>query len=494
MEHLDTRESQDDSRGAGGRGAEAGSDEAGGAELLRFLSSSPTPYHAAAGAAARLREHGFAEIDETERWRLEPGRAYALQRAGSAIVAFRVGTGAPADSGFRILAAHLDSPALKLKVRGTERFHDLLRVPVEVYGGPILSTWLDRDLGIAGRLMVRSRQAHGDADHSVESVLVRTDEPVAIIPNLAIHLNRELNKGFEYNPQDHLAALVNPARIAKDWCDPPERAESSTGSQGRERAGSQERASRELSRFPKAAAALVGELAENAAVELERVLSWDLMLWDTSAATTLGSGERLYAGGRLDNLVGAWSALEALVEAEPGEATQVVVLFDAEEIGSKAGPGADSSFLEGVLGRIVTALGGDSEDYYRAAARSLLVSNDAAHALHPGYAAKYDGDYAPVLGGGPAIKLNAKLRYATSTSGAARVEAAAEQAGVPLQYLAVRSDMRSGSTIGPFGWARTGIDPVDIGVPIIAMHSIRETGDLRDAHALVALQRRLLEM
>ena len=459
-------------------------------ELLRFLSSSPTPYHAAAGAASRLREQGFTEIHETERWRLEPGRAYFLQRAGSAIVAFRVGAGAPADSGFRILAAHLDSPALKLKVRGTERFHDLLRVPVEVYGGPILSSWLDRDLGIAGRLMVQSGEGRDAGRGCAESVLVSTDGPVAIIPNLAIHLNRDLNKGFEYNPQDHLAALVNPARLPE--APPGALSEAPDGTQRGSPGGAQGNARPPRARFPKAAGALVGELAENAGVELERVLSWDLLLWDTCAAEALGSGSRLYAGGRLDNLVGAWSALGALVGAEAGEATQVAVLFDAEEVGSRAGPGADSSFLEGVLGRVVSTLGGDTEDYYRAAACSLLVSNDAAHALHPGYAAKYDSDYAPVLGGGPAIKLNAKLRYATSTSGAARVEAAAEEAGVPLQYLAVRSDMRSGSTIGPFGWARTGIDPVDIGVPIVAMHSIRETGDLRDAHALVELQRHLL--
>ncbi len=428
--------------------------------LLQFLSASPTPYHAAEHAAQRLDELGFTCLDEAERWQLETGRNYYVMRAGSALLAFRIGHEAPAEGGFRVLSAHLDSPSLKLKLRGAERHGDLCRVPIEVYGGPILSTWLDRELGIGGRLMVRS------ASGEIHPLLVKTEEPVATIPNVAIHLNREVNKGFEYNAQDHLAALVN--------CGSPE----STPEPG--------------SRFPKAAGELATFLAELVGVAVDAVLGWDLSLWDTAPARPLGPGAQLYSGGRLDNLVGSWTAVEALGTSAAGRATQVLALFDAEEVGSRAGPGADSAFLEGVLSRIVTALGGDSEDYHRAMARSELVSNDAAHAMHPSYSAKYDPDYSPVLGRGPAVKLNAKLRYATSASGAARVVRGAEAAGVALQYLSTRSDMRSGSTIGPFGWARTGIDPVDIGVPILAMHSIRETGDLRDARAMVTLQQALL--
>lgn len=436
-----------------------------GAELLGFLNGAPTPYHAAACAAARLRAAGFTEIDERERWELEPGHGYFLTRAGSAVVAFRAGTQPPEESGFRILGAHLDSPALKLKLRGAERHYGVCRVPVEVYGGPILSTWLDRDLGIAGRLMVR-----GEAGE-LSAVSVKTPHAAAVIPNVAIHLNREVNKGFEYNPQDHLAALVDPGEH----------------SSGEQPAGDERNA-----RFPKAAGELAAYLAALAGVSAEQVLSWDLMLCDQAPAMRLGASGRLYSGGRLDNLVGSWSVLEALCTTGVSTAGQVVVLFDAEEVGSRAGPGADSSFLEGVLARIVAAVGGSPENYYRAMAHSLLVSNDAAHALHPSYPVKYDPDYAPILGEGPAIKLNAKLRYATSASGAARVVQLAEAAGISVQYLAVRSDMRSGTTIGPFGWARTGVDTVEIGVPILAMHSVRETGDLRDAETIVALQRLLL--
>ncbi len=451
--------------------ATGGETPAGTDDLLQYLSQSPTAFHAVRNAARVLEEHGFVQLHETEQWALSAGAKHYVIRNGGALVAFRVGKQTEADAGFRIAAAHTDSPALKLKLRGAKSAQGGFRVPVEVYGGPIVSTWLDRDLSIAGRVLVRR---HGE----IESRLLAARRPVAIIPNVAIHLNRDVNSGFEYNKHEHLPALLN--LTGPDQ--PPNGGNSATES-AREAPG----AATDV--FPNDAVPLVEYVAHELGEEPSTLLAADLLLWNPVPAQAMGGGGNLFTSGRIDNLAGAWSVLRAIVESQGSAATQVAVLFDNEEVGSLTGAGANSSFLESLLQRIVSARDSAPDAVARATPRSFLVSNDAAHALHPNFPGKYDEHYAPVLGEGPALKLNAALRYATTDTAAAQIIDTAQRAGVPLQYLANRADMRTGSTVGPYVWSRTGIATVDVGVPILAMHSIRETASLDDAGATRDLMR-----
>ncbi|MFW5688564.1 MAG: M18 family aminopeptidase, partial [Spirochaetota bacterium] len=318
-----------------------------------------------------------------------------------------------------------------------------LVLPTEIYGGPIQSTWADREIGVAGRLAT--------ADGSVH-LFELADR--GVVPNVAIHLNRKVNEGFAFNAQDHLAALVasDAGRSdgpATDWL------------------------------FERCARAVTGlEIDPGSVVELEA------LLFDPGAGSFLGHDGSIYLSPRIDNLAGVFTNLEAFVEG--GGGPRILALYNHEEVGSQTGEGAQSAMLEKLLARLVRASGGDDEDLAVALERSLVVSNDAAHALHPSYGEKYDPDYAPVLGGGPVLKVNGKYRYATTASTGARFARACSDAGVPMQRLANRSDIPSGSTVGPITWARTGIATVDVGIPILAMHSIREAGGTADLQSMIS--------
>ena len=376
----------------------------------------------------------------------------------------RQGALSPAQAGFRVVAAHTDSPALKLKPEGLHRKPGGTYVPVEVYGGPILSTWLDRELVLTGRAVLRKGESGLTSRH------FRTEEPCAVIPNLAIHLNREANKGFEYNAQDHLQL-----RIAISGND------------------SHRKANTEAGNVPNDAsekAAFWALIASELDCEVDDIVAVDVFAADLSGATLLADGETVVSG-RIDNLAGCYSSLQSFLEAEQSSATQILALFDNEEVGSRTASGADSEFLESVLTRLVSGAGAEQA---QARGKSLLVSNDGAHALHDGYAGKYDPDYAPVLGGGPVLKTNAGYRYASTTDGMAVVLETAKRKGVRLQFLAGRSDMRTGSTIGPFSWSRTGFCTVDMGIPMLAMHSIRETANMTDLRDITSLLTALLEL
>ncbi len=429
-----------------------------------YLNDSVCSALAADESAALLLASGFREVREDESWPADSGSEYFVRRANGGVVAVRQGNVSPAEAGFRVVAAHTDSPAFKLKSEGLHRKAGGTYVPVEVYGGPIRSTWLDRELVLTGRAVVRTDAGGLTPRH------FRTKKPCAIITNLAIHLNREVNKGFEYNAQDHLQV-----RLSISGSDSLRKANSDAGN-----------VPNDASEKAEFWALIASEL--NCSVD--SIVAADIFAADTAGATLL-SDEETIVSGRLDNLAGCYSSLQAFLQATPGDATQILALFDNEEIGSRTAAGADSGFLESVLSRLVP---GNVVEWAKAGRRSLLVSNDGAHALHDSYAAKYDPDYAPVLGGGPVLKTNAQYRYASTTDGMAVVLETAKRNEIQVQYLAGRSDMRTGSTIGPFSWSRTGFCTIDLGIPMMAMHSIRETANMTDIRDLTALLTPLLEL
>lgn len=417
------------------------------ATLLEFLQASPTPYHAAAAVVSRLESAGLPEHPRGGRWEKSDRGAGFVRLGDGAVLAYDLRGADPRD-GVTVLAAHTDSPALRIKERGAAWRKGYLALPTEVYGGPILSTWTDRELGIAGRAVARDG-----------SVRLYAAEPSVVIPNVAIHLNRKVNEGFAYNAQDHLVALAAAAAGTADGSAPE---------------------------------ALMAIVADASGMDASDVYEYEALLFDAAPGAAVGRDRSMFTASRIDNLAGCFTCLEAFLGAD-GSRPRVLALYNHEEVGSQTGEGAHSSGIESLVRRLVRLAGGDAEDATVAMERSTVVSNDAAHAIHPSYADKYDPDYAPVLGGGPVLKVNAMYRYATTAASAAAFAAACEAAGVPLQRLAGRSDMRSGSTVGPMTWARTGMQTVDVGIPLLAMHSLRETAGSADVESMVRALSAVLE-
>ncbi|MBX3190214.1 MAG: M18 family aminopeptidase [Labilithrix sp.] len=413
------------------------------ADLLAFLGESPTPFHAVASATARLRAAGFVEIAETDDWSaLGPGR-YAFAHGGSSLFAFVIPDGKRV-AGFRIVGAHTDSPNLRLKPTPEYKKEGYAQLGVEVYGGALLSSWLDRDLSLAGRVLVRGA---GKNAKTLEPRLVRFTRPMLRVAQLAIHLDRDVNeKGLVLNRQEHLAPIFGLADgDAKD---------------------------------------LPAMLAEELGVPKERICGSDLMLYDVVPPTLGGrSGEMIFSA-RLDNLAMSHAAIHALLDAADGAAAGELVpfaaLFDHEEVGSETAYGAQSGALPRALERIVLARGGSREDHHRALAGSLCVSADMAHAVHPNYESRHEARHKPVLNGGPVIKTNSQQRYATSGATAALFRDLCARADVPVQHYAHRTDLPCGSTIGPIASTLLGIRTVDVGNPMLSMHSIRELAGARD--------------
>ncbi|HUX14486.1 MAG TPA: M18 family aminopeptidase [Spirochaetia bacterium] len=419
--------------------------------LRAFIESSPTPYHAALSISERLEGDGFLRLAEADAFSLTPAGKYFVRRGG-AVVAFRIGEQPASSIGFRVAAAHTDSPTLKLKVGAERRRHGVVSVPVEVYGGAIVSSWIDRDLGVAGVLATRENGGSGIRFY-------RSSRPVAVIPNLAIHLNRSVNEGFEYNKQDHL-----PAILQMDDVDSPEQS-------GNSRLDPGTRISESI---------LVRYAASQLGIDPGAVVDADLYLWDMQPPALVGVDESLICSGRLDNLAACYSAVEAIQSAQSSRTSAVAAFFNNEEIGSRTREGADSGMLRTILERIVLALGGDREEFHRALASSFLISNDAAHAVHPNFADKHDPAYSPRLNRGPVIKYNGNFRYTTTAQTAAYFEDLCRRCDVPVQRFVNRSDMASGSTIGPAASALSEVPAVDVGIPILGMHSIRETAGVND--------------
>ena len=423
------------------------------ADLLRFIAASPTPEHCVAEAARRLGAAGFTRLDEGARWSLTPGAGYFVRRHGS-IVALRIGAAPAAEAGFRMLGAHTDSPNLRLKPQPEARAQGFVQLGVETYGGLLEYTWLDRDLGLAGPVMVRA------ADGAVTTRLVDVARPVLRIPSLAIHLQRDLREtGLKLNRQTHLTPILG---IDGGAADP-------AGGLGR-------------------------LLAAELAVEPAQILTWELSLYDLTPPAFAGARGELIAAPRLDNQAMCHAALTALIAAPAGAATQVVGLYDHEEVGSGSATGADSSMVEEILRRIaeIEGPGAEAGALPRAVARSLKISADMAHGVHPNFADKHDPQHLPRLNGGPVIKFNVQQRYATNAETAAIFAALCEDEGVPFQKFVSRGDIACGSTIGPISAARLGVRTVDVGNAMLAMHSIRETAGAADPARMTAVMGRFL--
>jgi aspartyl aminopeptidase len=412
-----------------GRGGARDSGGAMIADLAAFLDASPTPWHAVADAAARLTAAGYRPIDlggPPEPF--SPGDRRFAVRDGS-LVAVRLGTRPAAEVGFHLVAAHTDSPCLRVKPVPVIRGSGAVRLGVEVYGGVLLHTWTDRDLGIAGLVHLR--------DGATRRVELR--RPLCRIPNLAIHLQRSVNdEGLKLNPAQHLPAVLG----------------LETGGDGDP---------------------LRTLLGEAAGVGPEEVATWDLCLFDVARAAVSGAAGEFLHSGRLDNLASCHAALSGLLAGpDEHEPTAVVALFDHEEIGSVTHRGADGRLLEGLLRRIVEDGPASAGGLERALAHSFLVSADMAHGVHPNFADRHDPQHAPRINGGPVIKQNSNHRYATEGAGAARFARLCERVSAPVQWFVTRSDLACGSTVGPLVTARLGVAGVDIGSPMWSMHSIRE--------------------
>ena len=416
-------------------------------DLISFIDASPSPWHAVASAEQRLQAGGFARLDEAARWALTPGGRYYTVRGGASLIAFIVGARPPAEVGYRLVGAHTDSPGLRLKPRPALGGEGLARLGVEVYGGPILASFADRDLALAGRVMLRT--AAGP-----RARLLRIERPLLRLANLAIHMNREVNEsGLKFNKQTELPLLLGQLADAAE----PE-------------------------------ATLRALLATAAQAEPGELMSWELCAYDTQPGSLWGAREEFIASRQLDNLASCHAALSALVATKAPDASCVAALFDHEEVGSESAAGAGGSFIADVLARIGIAAGLDEEDRRRALAQSFCVSADMAHAWNPNFPAAYEPDHKVRVNGGPVIKTNANQRYATEAATAARFMACCEAAEVPCQQYAHRSDLGCGSTIGPIVAARLGLPCVDVGSPMWAMHSARESAGAEDpAHMIAAL-------
>ena len=413
------------------------------AGLLDFLDAAPTPFHAVARSRRLLDTAGFTALDERDAWQLAPGGRYSVTRNGSALIAFVLGDTSLVDAGIRMVGAHSDSPCLKVKPQPELKSQGYWQLGIEVYGGALLNPWFDRDLGLAGRVTLRH------AEGGLSSRLIDLREPLAVIPSLAIHLDREANEKRTINKQTHLPAVLARVQGADDT-------------------------------FDLRQALLQRLAADEPTLATATLLDYELAFYDLQAAALVGWRREFIASARLDNLLSCYTALAALIHC-PARENRLVVLNDHEEIGSGSAAGARGTFLRTVLER----LSGGGEAQARAMARSLLVSTDNAHGVHPNYADKHDTNHGPVLNGGPALKVNHNQSYASNSETAAIFRDACARAGVPLQTFVARGDMGCGSTIGPITAAVLGVRTVDVGVPTFAMHSIRELAGRDDAWSLL---------
>lgn len=410
------------------------------AGLKSFLDSAPTPFHAVEAMSERLRMAGFTELNEADDWALEAGKGYYICRNGSSIIAWRQPAAEAAlEQGWRLVGAHTDSPCLKVKPSPELHRQGYFQLGVEVYGGVLLNPWFDRDLSLAGRISYR------DNTGRICSELIDFAQPVAVLPSLAIHLDREANSSRSINAQTYLPVVMGQTDEKPDF--------------------------RLL---------LKERLAAQGIVDVDTVLDYELCFYDTQGAATVGLSEEFLASARLDNLLSCYIGLQALIDTEDVTAGQVLVCNDHEEVGSMSACGAQGPMLSQWLERVIP----DSDQRNRSLARSMLISADNAHGVHPNFSDKHDGNHGPLLNAGPVIKINANQRYASNSETSALFRHLAEAAEVPVQSFVVRTDMACGSTIGPITAAELGVKTLDIGVPQFGMHSIRELAGSQDAHGL----------
>lgn len=418
-------------------------------KLMDFIDASPSMFHAVENAATYLRQCGFTELHEGERFELQAHGKYFVNKNSCAVIAWQ--NGSDIRSGFRVIGSHVDSPTFKIKPNPEmEVFGHYVKLNTEVYGGAILSSWFDRPLSVAGRIFVE-----GNSTFEPEQILIDIPQPVLVIPNLAIHMNRDVNDGYKYNKQKDTLPLFTVTTGKK-----PEKN------------------------------AFMHVIAEQAKVKPEEILSYDLFLNDCTPSTFIGANKEFFLAGKIDNLGMAFASLEALAHASETPAGKMICLFNNEEVGSATAAGAGSSFFADTLKRIAFCEAekrGEKngfEFFQQMLHNSFLISADQAHAAHPNYADKNDVTTFPIVNGGPAVKSAASMSYTSEANTVAVFKKLCKDAGVPCQDFVNRSDMRGGSTIGPITMQNLHIKSVDIGNPIFAMHSVRELGGSFDQEAV----------
>jgi aspartyl aminopeptidase len=406
-------------------------------QLCAFLDASPTPFHGVSTMVSLLSEAGFTELSDDQSWSLKQGGKYYVVRNGSSIVAFVNGSEAVSKSGVRIVGAHTDSPCPMLKPQPDIQKGGFCQLGVEIYGGALLNPWFDRDLSIAGRVVYKN------ANQELKQTLINFKHPVATIPSLAIHLDRNANKDRTINPQTDIPPIVK----------------LNMGNQKSQNF-------RDI-------------LQQQFLTDQDQVMDFELCLFDTQPAAMVGLEQEFLASGRLDNLLSCFVATQALIKAD-GTQTCIMACNDHEEVGSVSAEGADGPFLESVIAKIAANESG-SLDISAVMDKSLLISCDNAHAVHPNYMDKHDAGHLPSINGGPVIKTNVKQRYATNSVTSSRFKQLCEQANVPVQQFVSRADMGCGSTIGPIASSRLGVATIDVGIPQLAMHSCRELTGSKDS-------------
>lgn len=424
--------------------------------LIDFIQASPTPYHAVRSLTSELDAAGFVCLDESEPWELKKRQGYFVTRGGSSIIAFKTGNDDLASSGVRMVGAHTDSPCLKIKPQPEINRYQYAQLGVEVYGGVLLNPWFDRDLSIAGRIDYREKSG------KLSYCLINFEKAIAVIPSLAIHLDREANDSRNINPQTDIIPVVT--QLGKDGA------------------------------IDLKAILLQHLRATMKLKTAEKVLAYDLRLYDVQPPALIGMHEEFITGARLDNLLSCYVGLQSLLLGNDNHAS-LLVCTDHEEVGSVSANGAKGPFLESVLERIAEALvSASAESKRHILDKSIMFSVDNAHGIHPNYPGKHDDKHGPLLNMGPVIKINGNQRYATSSETSAFFRQLCEHNNVPVQAFVVRNDMGCGSTIGPIVAGELGVKTLDIGVPTFAMHSIREMAGAKDtgylASALTAFYNR----
>jgi len=423
-------------------------------KLLNFIEESPSSFHTVESIKILLVPQGFRELSLNDKWSLTPGGKYFVTRNNSALIAFTIGIGEPEQYGFRLIAAHTDSPTFRIKTLPEISVEGhYLKLNVETYGGPILNTWLDRPLSLAGRIIQK-----GESPFSPQTKLFHSDRPLLVIPNLGIHINRKVNEGLELNKQKDMLPLL--AQVTEDL----------------HKEG-----------------ILIHYLAESMNCLPEDIIDFDLFLYEAEKGCLVGLQQEFISSARLDDLAMIHAGTWALAKGKQSLPSQVLACFDHEECGSTSKQGAASPLLSHILERILLAQKKDREAFFQALEHSFLISADMAHALHPNASEKHDPINRPILNGGPVIKVSANQSYTTDAESAAIFSALCQSVDVPFQKFVNRSDERGGSTIGPISSTHLDIRSVDIGNPILAMHSVREMGGVKDHLAIANVFRAFYE-
>jgi len=408
--------------------------------LIDYIYDSPTAFNAVETSKDLLLKNGFNELKMNEKWKLKVGGKYFITKNSSSLTAFVINSDNMQD-GFRIIGSHSDSPTFRIKPNAEMTVENsYLKLNTEGYGGAILSTWFDRPLAVAGRVVLKSENVLCPRQE-----IININRPVCIIPNIAIHMNRSINDGYKFNKQKDtlpLVGLINDTLEKDDF--------------------------------------LLNEISRELNVDKKEILDFDLYLYEYEKGNIIGPSEEFISSSRLDNLSMAHASLHGLIDSKGKNGINIASIFDNEEVGSSTKQGADSNMLPNLLERICISLGKDREEFFSAIYSSFMISADLAHALHPNLVEKHDPTNKPIMGGGPVIKISANQAYTSDAFSSGVYKNICEKCGVKYQQFVNRSDERGGSTIGPISSTHLDINSVDIGSPILSMHSVRELGSVED--------------